>query len=246
MGTIIAIPKSSRLDSTVSALSALIFTGTVGSGDLLPPEAELCKQLQVSRPTVREAIRILQSRGLVVSEHGVGIRVIDRTEQVASASIARMIARKGSSPQDVLEVRLAIECQSAALAAKRATSADIDVILATIEKMADTPGEPDQNAQLDFEFHLRVAEASHNPILLMLVNTMSDVLFDTISATHALNPSLDIRLMRHTQVLFGIQQHDPERALQAMREHLEETRELVDLVEITGSYVSGGTVSTTS
>lgn len=246
MDTVVAIPKSSRLDSTLSALSALILTGRIESGALLPSEAELCKQLGVSRPTIREAVRILQSRGLVIAEHGVGVRVIDRTAEVASDSIARMIARKGARPEDVLEVRLMLECQAAALAALRATPDEVIAIQGTIDQMARDTGRPDENARLDLDFHVKVAEASHNIILLMLVNAIRDVLFETISATHALNPTIDSRIFRHTLVLDAIRNHDQDAAYQAMKSHLDETRELIDLVEATSGELEGGAIRPTA
>jgi len=72
------------------------------------------------------------------------------------------------------------------------------------------------------------------------------VLFDAISATHAMNPSLDTRIVRHTRILEGIQQHNPERAYQAMRDHLDETKVLIELVEVTGGDFREGGLSATS
>lgn len=240
MNVLPSIAKDSRLDSTVEALMSLITSGTVAFGDLLPAEAELCRQMGVSRPTVREAIRILQSRGLVLAQHGVGVRVTDRTTKVAADSILRMLKQKGVGSHDMLEVRLMLECQAAALAAERATPADISTIAAAIEAMAVQPRSLEENVKFDFDFHLRVAEASHNLVLVTLMDAIRDLLYKTILATHTLDSRIGIRISLHSAVLHGIQQHDPEAAQGAMRAHLEETKYLVSIVEAGQSTNAGG------
>ncbi|MGI8483153.1 MAG: FadR/GntR family transcriptional regulator [Thermomicrobiales bacterium] len=157
--------------------------------------------------------------------------MIDHTSKVAADAILRMLRQKGVGSQDMLEVRLMLECQAAALAAERATPTDIAAIVAVIDEMAAQPKPLEANVRLDFDFHLRVAEASHNLVLVAIMNAIRDLLYDTISATHTLDSRIGVRLSCHSAVLIGIRNHDAEAAQKAMQAHLEQTKYLVKIVE---------------
>ncbi len=240
MSTLSTISKDSRLDLTVGAVNALIASGQIAFGDLLPAESELCRQIGVSRSTLREAIRVLQSRGLVSVQHGIGIRVADRTSQVAADSILRMLKKKGFGSHDMLEVRLMLECQAAALAAERATEADIANISATIDEMAAQPKSVQENVKLDFDFHVRVAEASHNLVLVILVDAIRDLLYETIWATHSVDSRIAARVSFHSAVLRAIQQRDATAAHRTMKAHIEESKHAAWLTDGAQLYGQGG------
>jgi GntR family transcriptional repressor for pyruvate dehydrogenase complex len=225
------ISKTSRLDDAVAIITGLITSGQIPSGDLLPSEAELCRRMGVSRATVREALRKLEAQGLVMSQHGVGVRVVDHTSKVAADSILMLLKRRGVGTRDMLEVRLILEGQGTALAAERATPEDIAAIRDAIDEMARQPRPTSENVRLDLDFHLRVAEASHNLVLIALVDAIRDLLYEVISLTHSDNPDVGTRIAHHTAVLRGIERHDPEIAAKAMTEHLNATRWMVDTIQ---------------
>ena len=218
---------ASRTDQAVEVLTELITSGKLASGDFLPSEAELCRQLGISRPTVREALRELETRGLVVCRHGVGIQVTDGTLQAAIDSISLMLRRRGAGPRDMLEVRLMLECQGAALAAERATEEEVGAVAAAIDAMRAQPLTVEANVRVDLDFHLRVAEAAKNEVLLALVHAIRGLLLDTIAATYAVNPEIELRIEDHTRVLAAIRARDAVAAVEAMRTHLRRTEELV-------------------
>ncbi len=222
-----SINVGSRTDRAVAVLTELITSGTLASGDYLPSEAALCRQFGVSRPTVRMALRTLETRGLVVTKHGVGVQVTDRTRQVATDSIGLMLRRQGAKPRDMLEVRLVLEGQGAALAASRATEEDCRAIAAAIEAMRDQILTIDQNVEADLAFHLRVAEASQNDVLVTLIHALRGLLRDTIAATYAGDPRIEARLEEHTRVLDAVIARDPTAAEAAMRTHLRRTERLL-------------------
>ena len=112
-----ALPGGSRTQQAAAVLTDLITSGQIQAGEFLPSEQELCRQLGVSRATVREALRMLETRGLVTTRHGVGVQVADETHRVVSESIGLLLRRRGVGPADILEVRLILDCQAAALAA---------------------------------------------------------------------------------------------------------------------------------
>jgi GntR family transcriptional repressor for pyruvate dehydrogenase complex len=229
------ILRSSRLENAVEILTNLITSGRLGPGAALPSEAQLCRELNISRSTVREALRTLETRGLIVSRHGVGAIVIDRTSQVAAQSILLMLKHKGVGPSDMLEARLLLECHVAALAAERASDDDLALIASAIDAMRHQPRSAEDNVQLDFDFHLRVAEASHNLVLMTLVDAIRDLLFQTIAATHAIDPRIESRVEVHSQILRAIESRDPDGASAAMRKHLKMTEYLVELARSTAA-----------
>jgi GntR family transcriptional repressor for pyruvate dehydrogenase complex len=221
-----AINPGSRTERAVAVLAELIMSGRLVAGDFLPSEAELCKQLGLSRPTVRMALRTLETRGLVVTKHGVGVQVTDRTRQAVTDSIELMLLRQGAGPRDMLEVRLMLECQGASLAAQRATDDNIDAIARSIASMrgAQTIAE---TVETDLDFHVRVAEGSQNEVLVALVHAMRGLLRDTIAATYAIDRSTEERIDAHGRVLTSIVARDAVAAETAMREHLCRTEMLL-------------------
>lgn len=229
------IDDGSRTDRAISLLTDLIVSGRFASGDLLPSEAELCKQLGVSRPTVRMALRTLETRGLVVTKQGVGVRVTDRTRQAVTDSIELMLLRGGAGPRDVLEVRLMLECQGAALAAQRATDEELVLIAAAIEALRDRRLDVDQTVEADLRFHLLVAEASQNAVLVALVHAIRGLLRDTIAATWRVSDRAEERLRDHARVFDAVAARDPTAAEAAMRAHLCRTERLVDVIREGGA-----------
>lgn len=214
------ITDGSRTDRAVRLLTDLITSGKLSPGDPLPSEPALGKQLGVSRPTVRLALRTLETRGLIATRHGVGATVADRTREAAVDSIELMLQRIGAGPVDTLEVRAMLECQGAALAAERATDADLTAIAAAVAGMR-RPGLtiPDL-IELDLAFHLRLHEASKNAVLVALVHAIRGLLRDTIAATYDRDDRIAPRLAEHTRILAAVTAHDPAAALAAMETHL--------------------------
>ncbi|MBA3529571.1 MAG: FadR family transcriptional regulator [Propionibacteriaceae bacterium] len=224
-----AVHSGSRTEHAVGVLTELITSGTLSSGDFLPSESTLCRQLGVSRPTVRMALRTLETRGLIVTKHGVGVQVTDRTRQAATDSIGLMLRRQGAAPRDMLEVRLVLEGQGAALASRRATEEDCVAMAASIDAMRNRTLSVDENVEADLAFHLRVAEASKNGVLVALIHALRGLLRDTIAATYAVDGRIADRLREHTRVLEAVIARDPEAAEAAMRTHLQRTERLIVL-----------------
>ncbi|CAA9575268.1 MAG: hypothetical protein AVDCRST_MAG19-3265 [uncultured Thermomicrobiales bacterium] len=234
------IESGSRTDRVIAVLTELITSGRFGSGDFLPSEAELCKQLGVSRPTVRMALRTLETRGLVLTKQGVGVQVTDRTRQAVTDSIELMLLRGGAAPRDVLEVRLMLECQGAALAAQRATDDDLAAIASAIADLRNRPQGVTETVDADLRFHLRVAEASKNAVLVALAHAIRGLLRDTIAATWRVDDRTEERLQDHADVLAAVSARDPVMADAAMRAHLCRTERLIEVLR------EGGAIPKTS
>lgn len=226
----------SRTELAVAALMEMIISQRLAPGDFLPSEAVLCQRFDMSRSTVRLALRTLETRGLVETRHGVGVRVTDRTRQAVTDSIELMLLREEATPQDMLEVRLALEGQAASLAAQRATDDDIQALIETIEVMRHPARTIDQIVEADLTFHLRVAETSRNNVLVALVHAIRGLLRDTIASTYLVSDRTEERLRDHSHILEAIASHDVVVAEAAMRDHLHQTERLIEW-----SRVGGGT-----
>jgi GntR family transcriptional repressor for pyruvate dehydrogenase complex len=221
------IKQPNLCDRTVAFLTDLIISGRLAPGDYLPAEPELCKSLNVSRPTVREAVRIMEARGLVARRHGVGILVADRSRQAAAYSVGLMLQRHKSGIRDLFEVRLGLECQAAALAARRATDSDIRLMADAIETMRRQSSTVEEYVEADLHFHLRLAESTHNRVLVALTDAVRDLLLETVRSTYELDGRTARRLRDHSRVLDAVMRHDPSAAEAAMRAHMRSTEAML-------------------
>lgn len=199
-------------------IEALIRRGEYRAGARLPPERDLAKQLGVSRPSVREALIALEVQGFVEVRVGSGVYVIDRTHPAESA------LPEDSGPFELIRARWLIEGECAALAAKHATRAQLQAIEAALEDMEHLSREGMGPLAADRTFHLRIAEASGNSALLLVVQTLWDQragpLFQRLEH-HFDTPNLwMVALREHREVVAALAKHDAGAARSAMRRHM--------------------------
>lgn len=155
-------PRRARLSDTIAEqIEGLIASGELKPGDNLPPERDLSKQLDVSRPSLREALLVLESRGLLQARRGGGYCVTDVTAPVITDPLVHLLQRHPSTVDDVLELRHGIECIAAQFAALRATDTDIKKLNGLVTRMRKRKGEFDafEDAERDVDFHMAVAVA---------------------------------------------------------------------------------------
>jgi GntR family transcriptional regulator, transcriptional repressor for pyruvate dehydrogenase complex len=162
-------PRRHRLsDSITEQIERLIVQGVLTPGDALPSERDLAKQLGVSRPSLREALLVLESRSLVQARRGGGFGVTDVTGPTITDPLVHLLQRHPETIDDVLELRHGLECVAAYFAAIRATPADAKRLkeMSTAMKRRRAERDPFEDADLDADFHMAVAEASHNVALV--------------------------------------------------------------------------------
>ena len=162
------INHSRTADEVVQRIELLILEGVLRDGDRLPGERDLSQSLDVSRPILREALKELEARGLLVSHHGGGTYVADIIGQVFSRPITDLISRHARATRDYLEYRRELEGLTAELAAQRATETDKALLSRIITDMraAHASGKAEEELSADVEFHNAIGEAAHNIILL--------------------------------------------------------------------------------
>lgn len=160
----------------VSFIKEQLVSGALKEGDMLLPERELAAALSVSRPMVREALRALAIIGAVEIVHGVGT-VVRRPDASALGEFFGIgLVHHPHIVEDVIETRVALECQSIRLACKRATAADFLLLEAGVDKIRSTIGDWEAGAKADFDFHRTLVLASKSQTLVSIYAVISDLL----------------------------------------------------------------------
>ncbi len=220
--------KKIRLsDQIAEQLETMIATQGLKPGDRLPAERQLAEQLEVSRPSLREAIQKLISKGLLISRAGGGTFV---QQAGATAPCANpMVELFRENPEyrfDVLEIRHALEGNAAWYAALRATDEDKQNIRECFEQMIALHGseDPMEEARADAAFHLSIVEASHNLVLLHVMRGLFELLQNSISHNldklYTLPRVFEPLKEQHRELMEAVVASDPERARKAAQEHL--------------------------
>ncbi|MCP5073837.1 MAG: FCD domain-containing protein, partial [Rhodobacteraceae bacterium] len=215
-------------DSIVNQIEAMILEGSLKPGERLPPERALAEKLSVSRPSLREALMILESRGLLQSKRGGGTFVCDIIGPTIVEPLVHLMKSHPETIFDVLELRQALEAVAAEHAAERATDVDKEKIKQQFENVMAVydSGEntPALEAEVDTEFHLAIADASHNVALVHVVRGLFNLL--RISITRNLESfqqepeSHDIVRAQHTDIYNAVMAGDVDLAREASNRHL--------------------------
>jgi len=212
-------------DQIVSQIEAMIVDGRFEAGQKLPAERELAQQFSVSRQSLREAIQKLEAKGLLERRHGGGTFVTDSVNESVTTPLFELLAKHPESQFDLLEFRHALEGISSFYAALRGTDADLDRIEFSINSIMDSQTRAiDEQVQSLVNFYLRIAEASHNVVLLHVVQGMRELLAENIKQNLevlANNPSVVEQLNQHRlQIAKAIINGQPEQARDACHQHL--------------------------
>jgi len=212
-------------EEIVSQIKDLIGQGTLKPGERIPSERELAAFLCVSRPSVREAIMVLEAMGFLESRQGGGTFVRSLTEVSMADPLASMVERRDPRMLHALtEVRMGLETWSAYLAARRAEDSEINRLHELYEVMAEQAATGGWDPEIDAEFHLTITAATHNTIQIHVLNTIQTLFQTTIMVAlgefYSKEGYVELLLNHHHDIYRAIADHDPERARQKMMEHL--------------------------
>src|SRR6478736_4974780 len=222
-------PRSLAHD-VVDTLSGRIRDGSLASGEKLPTEAAIMEEFGVSRTVVREAISRLQAAGLVATRHGVGTFVVG----MGDATIFRISPEQLGTLQDViavLELRIGVETESAALAAVRRTPENLVTLRNALAAFITAVEEGRDAVGPDFQFHLEIARATQNHHFADLMATLGGMMIPRarLEPPGPLTPERQAYLRKvnaeHESIVEAISQQDPDAARAAMRTHLANSRE---------------------
>jgi GntR family transcriptional regulator, transcriptional repressor for pyruvate dehydrogenase complex len=193
--------------------------GLLKAGDQLPSERELSERFQVSRASVREAIRALESLGLVKIKSGDGTYVASSLETLLSP-LASVILQQKDVLLDIFEARKIIEPEMAALAAARVNPEELEHMAAILEEQARQIADGGTGVEADSAFHSMLAQAAKNKVILKLNDSIVDSLHETRERSLQTHGRRARSLLGHRKILEAIRAKDPTRARRAMLEHL--------------------------
>jgi GntR family transcriptional repressor for pyruvate dehydrogenase complex len=221
------IVHSPTANEVMWQIESLILEGVLRVGERLPGERDLAAQMEVSRPVLRNALRSLEERGLLVTRHGGGTYVADVIGQVFTNPMIELIATHGQATLDYLEYRREIEGVAAELAARRATEDDKALLTDIMERM-DTAHQKDnfeEEAEIDVELHNAIGECAHNVILLHTLRScyrlLSDGVFYNRSMIYAFPGARTQLLDQHKAIYKAVMDGNPAAAREAAENHME-------------------------
>ncbi len=164
--------------AVIRQIEKLILRGILRPGERLPPERELAERLNVSRPSLRDAIGALQAAGLLSAKAGAGVYVADVLGSAFAPALVELFARHDEAVFDYLSFRRDMEGLAAERAATYGSDTDLAVVQAVYDKMEAAHGKRngDEEAQLDAQFHMAIIEASHNVVMLHMMRSMYELL----------------------------------------------------------------------
>jgi GntR family transcriptional repressor for pyruvate dehydrogenase complex len=190
-------------------------------GDALPPERELTRLYGAGRSSVREALRMLESRGLI-EPVGNGSFVVAGYTNPLNSSLQLLLSLDQASMHDIYELRRILECEAAALAAERRTDAHLSLMGDAIGEMAEglRTGDGERYIDADLAFHLAIAEATQNGLVLHSMSAVRDVVRRALIEIFPIPGSPQRSLDQHRTIRAAIADGDAERARAEMRTHL--------------------------
>ena len=222
----IPIQRASAAQQIAGQIRAAMLDGRLAAGQRLPSEQELAVDYSVSRPTVREAMRILATDGLVRATRGatggtfIALPAPGAVAESLSETIELWFQAGSTSAAEVEQARGWIERGCVRLAAEHRTAQDLEAIDAAVEQARDPSIDTDRFLELDIEFHVAISRAAHNGVLELAMTAihLARPRTNTLLLS-ALRPVLIIE--QHAAILQAIRDRDPEAAEQAFLEHLE-------------------------
>ena len=216
-------------------IQTAINLGRFRPGDRLPPERDLADMLRVSRTTVREAVAVLESQGVVEVRRGRNGGLIVRELSPSRADIRKRLRAHRDQLRDIFDYRVAVESAAAALAAERRSAADVTTLRRLVDSLAVIVDEASEQSDgspfppfqdVDSQLHLAIAKAARSPRLAAGILEARSAMFLPVGAVFSqIEPSANLL---HEQVVDAIDDGDADRAASLMAQHINGTRATVD------------------
>ena len=207
-------------EKIVARILSLIKEKQLGPGDKLPPERELAAMMQVSRPSLRTALRALSHMKIIEIRQGAGTYVTSLDPQALMEPLGFVFSLDDSTFLQLLEARKILEVGIAGLAAQQITEEESAALEACLVRSAELVEDHEPFLQTDRELHARITEASRNPILIRFMQSISKLDLAGRRRTSDIPGMTAQSLEDHRVIVAALKAHDPEAARQAMLQHL--------------------------
>ncbi len=218
-----------------SQIHRLIAEGRLEPGDRLPPERELAEMFGVSRTSVRDAIRVLEMRGLVEPRHGEGTVVKQIPIDAIVSPLADALTASKDLTADLFDMRRMLEPPLARVAALRAAADDIRAMDDILVRQAERVRAGGIAIEEDNAFHYRIATAAKNQVVLRVMDVVMDLLRESRARSLQGPGRAEKSLDGHRRILAAIRDREPDVAADAMRLHIEEIEQVLSLPGESGS-----------
>jgi GntR family transcriptional regulator, transcriptional repressor for pyruvate dehydrogenase complex len=221
------IERRNTYELVAESLLALISERHLKPGDTLPTERELMQHYGVGRSSVREALRMLESRGLI-SAGGSGAFAVADFRNPLNDSLSLLLAVEEGSLRELFEVRRIVEGEAVALATERGEEVHLDRMRAATELMREGLGNRDEYIEADVAFHLTIAEATQNRMILHLMHAIRDQLERALGSIYKIPGSPERSIEDHGLIIEAMEAGKPDEARERMREHLARVEDAVE------------------
>ena len=222
-----AVKKTKVYEKVAEQIQRLIRDGLLKPGDKLPPERELAETFQVSRSSLRDAIRVLELMGMVEARQGEGTVVREPSGEAVASPLTAALLQQREFVSELLELRGMIEPTLAARAATHADADDLAHLGDILRRQKEKVDGGELAIEEDSEFHYSIARASNNKVVLRVVDVFMDLLRESRKQALQVEGRLQKSLASHQQILAAIARHDAAAAEKAMRRHIQEIEAIV-------------------
>ena len=216
------VKKTRVYEEIVVKVKHMIEKGRLQSGDQLPSERELAEVFNVSRSSVREALRSLETQGYLESRQGDGTYIARQPVESLVNPLATVIFSEKDGQMELFEMRRLIEPQLAYLAAERATPEEIVMLGKALELQEEAFARGESGTEVDKTFHYILAKAAKNKVILRIIDNIMDLLAESRDKYLQVQGRSEKSLARHREVLEAIRSGDKELAARVMLNHLED------------------------
>ncbi len=207
-------------DEIVGQVRALISEGVLKPGDRLPPERELIREFGVSRPSLREALKSLVAQGFLEVKQGDRTFVKSITSEKLQDPLSLLLKADSKKIFDLIEVRKAMEAWGAFHAAQRGSEEDVKQLEEIIEEMKEALDEGKSCEKQDADFHLAMAQATHNTIQTHIMSTIYDLLRESVARVFRDQGKAKKLFNQHYRIFSAIKNRSPDKARERVLEHL--------------------------
>ena len=214
-------PETHRMMQVVNHMQALIENGTLKPGDKIPPERDFARALNISRASLRAGIGYLAALGVLKIKHGVGTFIADGPPEFNQASLSFIGALHGFQSWQMFEARILLESGLAALAAERGKEEHHAAMAEEVAEMFASIENPGEYLIHDVLFHRIIAQASGNPILAAIMETVTSSMYDKRRKTVERATDLRESAEMHRKIYRAIRNRRPLEARQMMEQHLQ-------------------------
>jgi len=218
------IKKNRAYEDVIEQIIESVEIGDIAPGEKLPSERNLSEQLSISRSVIREALSILQTGNIIEVKPGIGAFLKQDDKETLLKNMKTVFTRNEIDIIQLLEVRQSLEAQAAYLAAKRATKSDLEDIHSALVWLEQAVENKNIGADEDLSFHLAIGRASHNAMIVDLLNLISDRFLEALKETRTelmKRNKVNIYMKEHRNIYNVIVEGDAEKASELMKLHMD-------------------------